>query len=148
MLNVKKILVPTDFSENAELAFKRAVEIAEVFNSELILLHAIPTENAMVSTYLGEKGSEELKKKLTEESNQMFSKLINKYVKDKKIKTSSVVKFGEPYNEILKYGEENDISLIVIASHTKSFFEDVFFGSTTEKVVRRSKKSVLVVRNI
>ena len=148
MLNVKKILVPTDFSENAELAFKSAVEIAEVFNSEVILLHAIPTENAMVSTYLGEKGAGDLKKRLVEESNQMFSKLINKYVKDKNIKTSSVVKFGEPYNEILKYGEENDISLIVIASHTKSFFEDVFFGSTTEKVVRRSKKSVLVVRNI
>lgn len=148
MLNVKKILVPTDFSENAELAFKRAVEIAEVFNSEVILLHAIPTENAMVSTYLGENGSEELKKKLTEESNQMFSKLINKYVKDKKIKTSFVVKFGEPYNEILKSEVEQNINLIVIASHAKSFFEDVFFGSTTEKVVRRSKKSVLVVRNI
>lgn len=148
MLNVKKILVPTDFSENAELAFKRAVEIAEVFNSEVILMHAIPTENAMVSTYLGEKGSEELKKKLTEESNQMFDKLIEKYAKSKNVKTSCFVKFGEPYNEILKSEQEYDIDLVVIASHTKSFFEDVFFGSTTEKVVRRSKKSVLVVRNV
>lgn len=148
MLNVKKILVPTDFSENSELAFKRAVEIAEVFNSEVILLHAIPVENAMVSTYLGENGYEELKKKLTEESNQMFSKLINKFAQDKKIKVSSLIKFGEPYNEILKTEVEENIDLVVMASHTKSFFEDVFFGSTTEKVVRRSKKSVLVVRDL
>lgn len=148
MLNVKKILVPTDFSENSELAFKRAVEIAEVFNSEVILLHAIPLENAMVSTYLSEISYEELKKKLTEESNQMFSNLINKYAQDKKIKVSSLIKFGEPYYEILKTEVEEDIDLVVMASHTRSFFEDVFFGSTTEKVVRRSKKSVLVVRDV
>lgn len=148
MLNVKKILVPTDFSENAELALKRAVEIAEVFHSEVILIHAIPTESAFVSTYLGEKGSDDLKKRLKEESNLIFDKLIKKYDKDKKVKISGVVRFGEPYNEILNFESDQNIDLIVIASHTKSFFEDVFFGSTTEKVVRRSKKSVLVVRNV
>lgn len=36
MLNIKKILVPTDFSENSELAFKRALEIAEVFTLSLL----------------------------------------------------------------------------------------------------------------
>lgn len=102
----------------------------------------------MVSTYIGENGYEELKKKLTEESNQMFGNLINKYAQDKKIKVSSLIKFGEPYNEILKTEVEEDIDLVVMASHTRSFFEDVFLGSTTEKVVRRSKKSVLVVRDV
>lgn len=39
MFNVKKILVPTDFSEASDRALKKAVDIAEAFNAEIVLLH-------------------------------------------------------------------------------------------------------------
>jgi nucleotide-binding universal stress UspA family protein len=148
MLNVKKILVPTDFSKSSDAALKKAGEIAEAFNSELILLHVIPEQSNVLYSYLGSKASKELKEKLKKETEEMFKKQVEDVLGDKKIKIDTIIKFGEPYHEILKLEEDLDVNLVVIASHTKSFFEDVFFGSTTEKVVRRSKKSVLVVREL
>jgi len=148
MLNVKKILVPTDFSKSSDAALRKAGEIAEAFNSELVLLHVIPEQSSVLYSYLGSKASKELKEKLRRETEEMFKKQIESVLGDKNIKIDTVIKFGEPYHEILKLEEELGVNLVVIASHTKSFFEDVFFGSTTEKVVRRSKKSVLVVREL
>jgi nucleotide-binding universal stress UspA family protein len=111
-------------------------------------LHAIPEESSIVHSYLGDKSSRELKKRLVNDTEELFKKQIEKVLSGRNVEVETVVKFGEPYYEILRLEKETDIDLIVIASHTKSFFEDVFFGSTTEKVVRRSKKSVFVVRQI
>jgi len=148
MFNVKKILVPTDFSKSSDVALKKACDLSETFNAKIVLLHAIPEESSIVHSYLGDKASNDLKKRLVNDTEELFKKQIEKILGDKNIEIETVVKFGEPYYEILKTEKEYDVDLIVIASHTKSFFEDVFFGSTTEKVVRRSKRSVLVVRDL
>jgi nucleotide-binding universal stress UspA family protein len=148
MLSVKKILVPSDFSKSSDVALEKAVDLAEKFDAKIVLLHAIPEESSIVHSYLGDKSSKELKKRLVNDTEELFKKQIEKVLSGRNVEVETVVKFGEPYYEILRLEKETDIDLIVIASHTKSFFEDVFFGSTTEKVVRRSKKSVFVVRQI
>ena len=148
MLSVKKILVPSDFSKSSDVALEKAVDLAEKFDAKIVLLHAIPEESSIVHSYLGDKSSRELKKRLVNDTEELFKKQIEKVLSGRNVEVETVVKFGEPYYEILRLEKETDIDLIVIASHTKSFFEDVFFGSTTEKVVRRSKKSVFVVRQI
>jgi len=148
MYNLKKILVPTDFSKSSDMALKRAGDLAETFKAKVIMLHAIPEESSIVHSYLGDKASKDLKKRLVNDTEELFKKQIEKVLGDKDIEVETVVKFGEPYYEILRAEKEFDVDIIVISSHTKSFFEDVFFGSTTEKVVRRSKKSVLVVRDL
>jgi nucleotide-binding universal stress UspA family protein len=148
MLSVKKILVPSDFSKSSDVALEKAADLAEKFDAKIVLLHAIPEESSIVHSYLGDKSSKELKKRLVNDTEELFKKQIEKVLSGRNVEVETVVKFGEPYYEILRLEKETDIDLIVIASHTKSFFEDVFFGSTTEKVVRRSKKSVFVVRQI
>ncbi|MDK2793032.1 MAG: hypothetical protein PWQ25_1895 [Deferribacteres bacterium] len=148
MLSVNKILVPSDFSKSSDVALEKAADLAEKFDAKIVLLHAIPEESSIVHSYLGDKSSKELKKRLVNDTEELFKKQIEKVLSGRNVEVETVVKFGEPYYEILRLEKETDIDLIVIASHTKSFFEDVFFGSTTEKVVRRSKKSVFVVRQI
>jgi nucleotide-binding universal stress UspA family protein len=148
MLSVNKILVPSDFSKSSDVALEKAADLAEKFDAKIVLLHAIPEESSIVHSYLGDKSSKELKKRLVNDTEELFKKQIEKVLSGRNVEVETVVKFGEPYYEILRLEKEADIDLIVIASHTKSFFEDVFFGSTTEKVVRRSKKSVFVVRQI
>lgn len=148
MFNLKKILVPTDFSRQSDVALKKAGDLAETFKAKIILFHSIPEESSILHSYLGDKASEDLKKRHLDETENLFKKQVEKVLGDKDVEVEYIVKFGEPYYEILKTEKDFDVDLIVIASHTKSFFEDVFFGSTTEKVVRRSKKSVLVVRDL
>jgi nucleotide-binding universal stress UspA family protein len=53
---------------------------------------------------------------------------------------------GIPYEEITKYAEENDIDLIVIATHGRKGLDRLFFGSTAEKVVKHARCPVLTVR--
>jgi nucleotide-binding universal stress UspA family protein len=51
-----------------------------------------------------------------------------------------------PFREILKVEEEEDVSVIVIGSHGKSNIGEMLLGSVSEKVVRKSKKPVLIVK--
>ncbi|MCA1927011.1 MAG: universal stress protein [Calditerrivibrio sp.] len=146
MFNVSKILVPTDFSDESYKALKKASDIAESFNAEIILLHVKVNDVAIVEQYLSEEIIRELAEKTNSDIMSNFEKQIKECVKPE-IKVTKAIKDGIAYQEILKAENEFGVDLIVIASHTKTFFEDVLFGSTTEKVVRRSKKSVLVVRN-
>lgn len=146
MFDVKKILVPTDFSEASDRALKKAVDIAEAFNAEIVLLHVKMVDVAIIEQYLSEDVIKTLNEATMKDIEESFNKQISKFTKPN-IKITTCVKEGVAYNEILKAEEEFGVDLIVIASHTKTFFEDVFFGSTTEKVVRRSKRSVLVVRD-
>jgi nucleotide-binding universal stress UspA family protein len=53
---------------------------------------------------------------------------------------------GVPFREILKAEQEEDISVVVIGSHGVSCIEEMFLGSCSEKVIRKSRKPVLVVR--
>ncbi|MHC1605397.1 MAG: universal stress protein, partial [Candidatus Methanofastidiosia archaeon] len=53
---------------------------------------------------------------------------------------------GLPFKEILRVEEEEDVSLIVIGSHGKSNMKEMLLGSVSEKVVRKAKKPVLVVK--
>lgn len=147
MYKTTKILVPTDFSEYSDKAFKKAVDIAETFNSEIFLLHVIPDEVGISMAYLDNETQKELTERMEKESMKEMKKQTTKILGDKKIKVNYAIKRGVPYHEILNYENEVETDLLVIASHSKSFLEEAFFGSTTEKVVRRSNCSVFVVRN-
>ena len=53
---------------------------------------------------------------------------------------------GIPFKEILRVEEEEGVSVIVIGSHGKSNVAEMLIGSVSEKVVRKSKKPVLVIK--
>ena len=64
----------------------------------------------------------------------------------RKVVSRKVVRTGKPFYEINQYAQEEDINLIVIATHGHSGMEHILFGSTAEKVVRTAPCPVLVVR--
>ena len=53
---------------------------------------------------------------------------------------------GIPFKEILRVENEEDISLIVIGSHGKSNVEEMLLGSVSEKVIRKAKSPVIVIK--
>jgi len=58
----------------------------------------------------------------------------------------NIVVRGNPVEEILKYSEEKNCDLIVMGIHGHGTLVDAMMGSTARRVLRRSKKPVLVVR--
>jgi len=141
---MKRILVPTDFSEQAENALKVAVQIAEKNNSEIYLIHSLEMPLHISST--GGSGGKPESLLFIRLAEQHFEELLEKpYLEDLEI--HEVIGHGEVYNDINEVAENKEIDLIVMGSHGISGFKEMFIGSNTEKVVRTSSIPVLVIKN-
>ena len=141
---MKKILVPTDFSEHAEFALKVAAQLANKINAEIYLLHMLelPTEMSdMINK--GSEGPEiifALKK-----ARQQFEEIKKKdYLEG--ILVTEAVQFEKAFEGIIASSKKNGIDLIVMGSHGASGFQEMFVGSNTEKVVRTSEIPVFVIK--
>ena len=147
MFSPKSILVPTDFSECSEKAFKQAVEIAITSGGTITLLHVeAPDFEKMTALYIAEDKLQEIRENIMKETQESLKKFINVSDKSDQVEIRTLIKVGVAYDEIVKLTKQEDYDLIVISSHGKNALETFFYGSTTEKVVRNAKCSVLVVR--
>jgi len=149
MFKPKEILVPTDFSECSERALQQAVELALQFDSKIHLVH-VTTQDAdhMPMSFLDDEKLSEVKKHQDDYNKDQMEKKIEKYLAGKNIQYEVHYEHGSPYDEILKLSEKLAVDLIVISSKGKNALEGFFFGSTTEKVVRKAHCSVFVVRKV
>lgn len=144
---MKKILVPIDFSKQAEYAAQVAAKIAEQTNSELHLLHMLelPTDVIDPSNY-GTADNSPSTLMFMKRAQEKFEKLTKRYFL-RNVKVVKSVFFHETFDGIIKESKKQNVDLIVMGSQGVSGFEEMFIGSNTEKVVRRSDVPVLVVKN-
>ncbi|WP_406685046.1 universal stress protein [Seonamhaeicola sp. MEBiC1930] len=141
---MKKILVPTDFSDQSENALKVAVQLARKFKSEIFLLHMleIPLHKVDPLSSYNDLPEALYFMKL---AHQKFEKLLKKdFLKDLII--HELVDFHEIFKGIYQTCEKHKIDLIVMGSHGVSGFRELLIGSNTEKVVRTSEVPVLVIK--
>jgi nucleotide-binding universal stress UspA family protein len=147
MIDIKKILVPTDFSEYSDKALTEALEIAETFNSKVYLLYVIRGESGFsIMETFDEETQNKIHEQLTQKTEAAFKEQIGKFPLSEKVEIITKVVKGVPYKEILEFQKQIDPDVIVIAAQGRSSFEDFFFGSTSEKIVRRASCSVLLVK--
>ncbi len=142
---MKKILVPTDFSKQAENALRVAAQLAKKHDSEIYLLHMLELPLQQIDPI---NGAGELPEAV------FFMKLAHKHFEEVMSKdflsgvtVHETIKFHETFTGISDTCKENDIDLIVMGSHGASGFKEMFIGSNTEKVVRTSDIPVLVIKN-
>ncbi|MGA1861409.1 universal stress protein [Deferribacter thermophilus] len=147
MFKPKKILVPVDFSDRSEICLAKALEIAENVGSKIVLLHVVEKkEDELLNMYLSKEQLEKINDDIKTHAENQLNELIAKVGSGKSIDIEKRVVFGIPYDVIVRLTEEEDFDLVVIASHGRSGIEKFFYGSTTEKVVRRAACSVLLVK--
>jgi universal stress protein A len=147
MINIKKILVPTDFSKYSDKALSEALEIAETFDSEIFLVHVVRAESGFsIMESFDEDTQKKVHMKFKEKTDAALKKQIDKFPLSEKVKINTKVSKGVPYREILEFQAEINPDVLVISAHGRSGFEDFFFGSTCEKIVRRATCSVLLVK--
>ncbi|MCR4418409.1 MAG: universal stress protein [Ignavibacteria bacterium] len=144
-LTISKILIPIDFSEYSKMALDYAVQFAKKFNSELTLIYVIEPIVYPSDFGLGQIPINQVDFEIQSRAEEELKKLIEEKVPSE-IKASYVVKTGKPFLEIINTAKECNCDLIIIASHGHTGIEHILFGSTAEKVVRKSPISVLTVR--
>ncbi len=141
-LPFKRILAPTDFSEPSYEALDLAVELAQHFGAELHLLHAVPPLHVVPVPVNVEVPLYEME--MREAAERSMQDLIEQRIPKELTVFSSVV-WGDPADEIIAYQKENQVDLIVIATHGRGGWKRFVFGSVTEKVVRHPTCPVLTV---
>ncbi len=146
MIDLKHILIPTDFSEYSLHALKYACALAEKFDSRLHLVNVVEDYYPLVpeaGMMLGERdqylsglrtGAERELAKLPDPSWCAADKVTR------------FVRVGTAFLEIVRYAKEEQIDLVVIGSHGRSGLAHVLMGSVAEKVVRKAPCAVLTVR--
>lgn len=145
----KKILFCTDFSENSHWAFNYALDLARTYEAKLLILHVIPDPvflySDQLSGYLPQGKLEEFeaseKEKMDRELNNYYLQKMDGF-KDYKV----IFKQGVAFYEIIQTAREESIDLIVMGTHGRTGLDHILFGSTAERVVRKSPSPVLTVR--
>jgi universal stress protein A len=146
MIQLKRILVPTDFSAPSRSALVYAAALVEKFGSELIVLHvvqdlAIFLPDAVTVTPVALPPAEEMTAAVREGITRFVqhSNLAGRAIRQE-------VREGTPHAEIVEFAREAGIDLIVMGTHGRGGLSHMLLGSVTEKVIRTAPCPVLTVR--
>ena len=145
MIKLKKLLVPTDFSESARHALTYGTSFAREYGAELTLLHVVENLTVGYASDLFPVPMAEVFQEISGYAKAELSKLA-KVAREKDVAVVEQVVQGKPSAEIIRFAQEQKIDMIVLGTHGKGMLDQALFGSTTERVVRRSPCPVLTVR--
>ena len=144
-IHIQRILVPIDFSVHSKNALKYAIPFAQTFKASIDLLYVVEPPIYPADFSFGQIGFPNIEDELRTRGSEELENLITKEIAGK-IRSRKIVRTGKPFYEINQYALEENISLIIIATHGHTGMEHILFGSTAEKVVRKAPCPVLVVR--
>ena len=143
----KKILYPTDFSDVAGKALDYIKQLKEAGSQEVVILHVINqrTIDGLMRHGLSEDNVEAWRKKAKEVAQESLTEMT-KELEDLGFSVKTIIKTGFPFSEILELEEIEAPSIIVIGSHGRSNIGEIFLGSVSERVIRRCKRPVMVIK--
>jgi len=146
MIKLTKVLYPTDFSESSLAALPYAISFARSCSAKLILMHVVNEKIFSEGLSLARVAPPEaLEQELSAEAGRQLKMLIPLEEREG-LDWETVILFGMPFLEVIRYAKANDVSMIVIGTHGRSGMEHIIFGSTAEKVVRKAPCPVLCVK--
>jgi nucleotide-binding universal stress UspA family protein len=145
VLDLKKILVPVDFSDTSKKAFQYALKFAEQFNCEITLLNVIEPVSPMIGEPLAVEACSFAKREFSLAEKNLAPLVAESHTNGAN-SVHSTLRIGHAPNEITKAAKDLDVDLIIMATHGYTSWRHLCIGSTTERVVRTAPCPVLVVR--
>ncbi len=150
MFSSSHILFPTDFSHYAMNAMKYAVAIAKAFEGEVHVVHVLDPALFNVGgshgAWLTRSDAESLEKTMRSKAETRLEHLVQR-IAEEGVKAHSHIAFDKPARGIIALSEELECDMVVIATHGRTGFDHLVFGSVAEQVVRRSQAPVLSVKH-
>jgi len=144
VLHLKKILVPTDFSETSKKAVQYALRFAEQFGCEIALLYVVEPATPLIGAPLAvEPMTDKDEFSMAEKDLALLAAEAHT---NGAHSVKSFVRVGHAPNEITKTAKDLDVDLIIISTHGYTSWRHLCIGSTAERVVRTAPCPVLVVR--
>ncbi len=140
---MKKIIVPIDFSEQSEYAMKVAASLAKKHGSEILALHMLELNYAVINSAEGVHPEQTVfLLKLAEKKINEF--LDKPYLKG--VSVTPIIKHYKVFSEVNDIAKQHQVDLIVMGSHGTDGLKEIFIGSNAERVVRNADFPVIVVK--
>jgi nucleotide-binding universal stress UspA family protein len=144
-LAIKKILIPTDFSDTAALAMEHAVKMAKLLDSEITLLHVLSTFSFRVN--LPEVDVDESQNtKLSGAIGAKLSELAENIRKNSGVKVNTMITSGRIREEVVRVAEDIDADIIIVGTHGVSGLKEFFMGSNSFRIVSDASCPVLSIQ--
>ena len=146
-MQIRSILLPTDFSDCGNYALSYASSLARTFGARIVCVHVI---ESIVPT-VGYTGMTEplpiaeISEQLEDSAERELPK-IAECEECAGLDVEELIVHGEAASEIVRVAKEHKVDLIVISSHGRTGLGRILFGSTAEAVVRHASCPVLVVK--
>lgn len=148
MSRMQHIMAATDLSAPARHAVMRAAMLAAETGAQLALTHVVNV--GMMETLrrlLGQSG-ETLASHLVEEAGSGLGQLAASLERRYAVKADEHVASGAVVPEIVAYAERHDADLMVLGARGTGFVRDLLIGSTTERVLKKGTRPMLVVKQM
>jgi nucleotide-binding universal stress UspA family protein len=154
---IDKILYATDLSDNSAYALSYAMNSAMKHDADIIILHVLekvdPASHVMLDLYLYEQRHKEIVEEHINDTKALIKKRL-RILRDKELKgrpefevkvISIEVCEGFPAEKILSKAQELNCDEIIMGTHSKGIIANTFLGSTAKRVLRRTRKPVLII---
>jgi universal stress protein A len=147
VIEIKRILAPTDFSPHSQRAVRYACALAEKFGAELHLVHVlseiIPAgPDPLLMPVMPPQFYEENEGRAKETLQQILDPAWGRPAS-----VATAVRWGSPVEAVVDYAREEEIELVVIATHGRTGLSHVLLGSVAERIVREAPCPVLTIRD-
>ena len=144
---LKKILYPTDFSEVAAKALDYIKQLKGAGGQEVVILNVINQRiiDGLMRHAMQDKDIMQWEKVAREVAEESLAEM-RKELEGVGFAVKSIIKTGFPWEVILNVEKKEDPSVIVIGSHGRSNLGDMFLGSVSDRVIRKCKRPVLVIK--
>lgn len=154
---IRKILYATDLSKNSAYAYRYAMNMAEKYDAEIVILHVIEpiplAARHYMKIYVDEAKWDEKIKYEQDVAIEQIKKRLEEFCRRETqdapqcvaLVSTILVRPGYPVEEILKAADEEQCSMIILGTHGKGFLKQTFLGSVTRSVLDRAKKPVFII---
>lgn len=145
---MRKVLVPTDFSDNAFNALKYACQIFKYEKSEFLIVHAFADEVYRQASGMDQADMEELKKAGRKKSEKMLKQVVKnlkEYSPNPQHKVASLAVFGDLVDEVNDLVNEENMDIVVMGTRGATNDRKLTFGSNTLHLLRYVHCPVLAI---
>ena len=143
MKEIKKILLPTDFSEVGTVIAAYTQYLSKKFDAEVHLLHVVMNLEHLGNVYVPEEKIRKIEEETLSGAEKRITGFAAEFLMGLPVKTHIIV--GDPAIEIVKFAEQKNIDLIIMGTHGRKGLDKIVFGSVALRVVKKATCPVLTV---
>ncbi|HLH31145.1 MAG TPA: universal stress protein [Terriglobia bacterium] len=141
-MQIKKVLVPVDFSPPSTLAVNHGIALARKFRAKLSLLHVVESPTALLYTF--PPGAEKIEAQRKDQAEKMLPAMISPEDQDD-LDALFLVKTGDVEDVIEVTAHEEQADAVVLGTHGRGLFGRLFIGSVTQALLRKLGVPVMTV---